>query len=105
MKAKITRPDGTVVEAEGEIDEILKLLPPVGAAELVFGDFFWPAPERQPGCPGIIRHPGIDVARFRFLPCEHEFPEPGDSTVPPHCRKCGIQSVPGYTITVSEAKR
>lgn len=100
MKAKITRPDGTVVEVEGDVDEILKLIQAPTPTELVFGDFFWPKPERPLGCPGIVNHPSMDMTKFRFMPCEHDYVDPSDTTSTPHCRKCGMQAVPGYTVTV-----
>jgi len=77
VKAKITRPDGTILELED-----------VTAMDLLalgFGNSFTPITVTSPALPTV------DL-------CVHEYPSPWLGVVPPTCQKCG-QQAPSYAPT------
>ena len=75
MKAKITKPDGTILE----LDDVTAL----DLVTLGLGPS-WPVV--------TMSWPNISV-------CDHEYPNPWFGVVPPSCKKCGQQSMPAYGTT------
>lgn len=66
MKAKVTKPDGTVIELDGTPGELQAL------------GLFWTPISMLPFC-----------SPMPTVGCQHEYPTPWLGTTPPPCSKCG----------------
>ncbi len=84
MKIKITRPDGTIIEAEGSVDELLRLVPPplftITAPPLQYQPLPWRFTPSQPW--------------FEFVPTVSPGYEPYINPSEPLTVSCGCGHAP-----------
>lgn len=89
MKTKITKTDGTIIEAEGTIEELVKLLAPFVPAPVF--------PFTSPAAPEPSPAPYPTVEPYVIGGCAAggicEYPSPWMAIIPPSCTKCGKQAM------------
>lgn len=90
MKFKVFRKDGFIVEGEGTVEELERVLRALGTSAQAIETVKIPVVESIPS-----------KFEYQLVDCSHEYPNPWSAVTPPPCLKCGKLAFEPETFVIS----